>query len=121
MAALHLARETRSARLGARPRPRPHRATGAAPRGTSRKGGPPTVTPVADADRTLFDALRAWRPEAAREQAVPPYVVLHDATLVAIAARRPLSKAALAAVPGMGAVKLERYGADVLRVVEEAG
>jgi hypothetical protein len=32
----------------------------ASPRGASRKGGPPTVTPVA-ADRTLFDALRAWR------------------------------------------------------------
>jgi DNA helicase-2/ATP-dependent DNA helicase PcrA len=51
---------------------------------------------------------------AAREQGVPSYVVFSDATLEAIAERRPASTGELAAVPGVGPVKLDRYGAAVL-------
>jgi hypothetical protein len=65
----------------------------------------------------LMDALRAWRLEQARSQAVPPYVVFHDRTLLEIAERRPLDLEALAAVGGVGAAKLERYGEAVLAVV----
>ena len=77
--------------------------------------------PVAPADEPLFQALRRWRLEVARAQAVPPYVVFHDATLAAIAAARPASKRALAAVPGVGAAKLERYGDAILDVVAATG
>jgi ATP-dependent DNA helicase RecQ len=104
-------------RVTLRQDPRP----AAAPRGSSRKGGPPTITPVAPTDRTLFEALRAWRLQAAREQAVPPYVVFHDATLLADRGAQAAQQGGAGGGAGMGAVKLERYGADVLRVVEEVG
>ncbi|MCX7684654.1 MAG: DNA helicase RecQ [Acetobacteraceae bacterium] len=80
------------------------------------RASPPTPPP-ADADPALFDALRAWRKEQAQAQGVPAYVIFHDRTLAEIAARRPASLDALAAVPGVGQSKLDRYGAAVLAVV----
>jgi DNA helicase II / ATP-dependent DNA helicase PcrA len=78
---------------------------------------------VADPDDPLFARLRAWRLVTAKEQSVPAYVVFSDATLQAIAARRPGTLAQLAGVPGVGAVKLDRYGAAVLELcaTEAAG
>ena len=73
------------------------------------------------ADNPLFEALRAWRREAAAEANVPPYVIFHDATLRDIAARRPASLAALGEVPGIGARKLEAYGGALLALLHEAG
>jgi ATP-dependent DNA helicase RecQ len=68
----------------------------------------------------LFQALRDWRRQVAREHGVPAYTVFHDSTLEEIARRRPGSTEELRAVSGVGAVKLERYGAAVLGVVEDA-
>ncbi|MFN8178378.1 MAG: DNA helicase RecQ [bacterium] len=79
-----------------------------------------TVLSLADGDRGLFEALRAKRLELARAQAVPPYVVFADRTLLEIAARRPASLAQLALVHGIGQSKLQRYGEIVLEVVREA-
>ncbi len=76
---------------------------------------------VAPADAPLFEALRAWRRDRATEQKLPPYVIFHDATLAAIARRRPATVEALAKISGVGEAKLERYGADVLKVVAENG
>ena len=61
-----------------------------------------------------FEALRAWRSRRSRDDAVPAYVVAHDSTLRAIADAGPTTLAALRRVPGMGAVKLERYGQEIL-------
>jgi DNA helicase-2/ATP-dependent DNA helicase PcrA len=71
---------------------------------------------AADPDDPLFVRLRAWRLVTAKEQSVPAYVVFSDATLQAIAGRRPATLAQLADVPGVGAVKLDRYGAAVLEL-----
>jgi ATP-dependent DNA helicase RecQ len=65
----------------------------------------------------LFDRLKAWRLEQAREQSVPPYVVFHDATLAAIAAARPRSLGDLSGIAGIGAKKLERYGPALLELL----
>ena len=72
------------------------------------------------ADEGLFERLRTWRLERARADAVPAYVVLHDATLRAVAAAKPRSRADLAAVSGFGPTKLDRYGADVLELIAAA-
>ncbi len=72
-------------------------------------------------DRALFEALRAWRKGEAARQGVPPYVIVHDRTLLEIAARRPGTEAELAACNGVGQGKLERYGAAVLGVVARGG
>ena len=65
-------------------------------------------------------ALKAWRLERARADEVPAYVVFNDRTLEELVRRAPSTPAELAAVPGIGAAKLERYGADLLRAVREA-
>jgi len=80
--------------------------------GTSRRAV--QTRPGLGADDPLFARLREWRLAAAREQSVPAYVIFSDATLQAIAATRPASRAELAGVSGVGTVKLDRYGADVL-------
>ncbi len=67
-------------------------------------------------DESLFETLREWRSGTAREQKVPAYVVLTDATLQVLAERRPTSERELVGVPGIGAVKVTRYGADLLRL-----
>jgi ATP-dependent DNA helicase RecQ len=72
------------------------------------------------ADAALLDALKAWRSSEARTQAVPAYVILHDRTLAEIARRRPADTFGLAAIAGIGARKLERYGPALLDVVRSA-
>jgi ATP-dependent DNA helicase RecQ len=64
-----------------------------------------------------FAALRACRMTLARAQGVPPYVIFHDATLLAIADAVPRSLDELARIPGVGAAKLERYGRTILAAV----
>ena len=79
--------------------------------------------PLADAApelRSLFEALRAWRRTQASAQAVPPYVIFHDKTLLDIAHARPASLAVLGKVSGVGQGKLDRYGDAVLEVVRRA-
>jgi ATP-dependent DNA helicase RecQ len=89
--------------------------------GRSRKRQSGEELGIEAADAALFEALRAWRRERSAEQRVPPYVIFHDTTLAAIARRRPASADALAKINGVGLAKLERYGADVLRLVRGAG
>jgi ATP-dependent DNA helicase RecQ len=87
------------------------RARGAVPAASAAAEG---LDPAA-AER--FERLRAWRRDVAREHGVPPYVIFHDAHLAAIAARDPHAPEVLAGVPGVGAAKLERYGAALLDVL----
>ena len=68
----------------------------------------------------LFDALRQWRKEQANAADVPAFVIFNDATLSAVAERRPRSNAQLLRVPGIGPVKAQRFGPDLLRLVAEA-
>jgi DNA helicase II / ATP-dependent DNA helicase PcrA len=77
-----------------------------------------TAVPAAG-ESPLWDALRAWRTDVARRQKVPPYVVMSDAHLKGIAERRPTTMRELAACPGIGPLKLERYGEDILAVLDK--
>jgi len=65
----------------------------------------------------LFERLRAWRVEAARRHGVPAYVIFHDATLRDIARLRPSSLDVLRGISGIGAKKLEAYGAEIVDLV----
>ncbi|MGI8330855.1 ATP-dependent DNA helicase UvrD2 [Actinomadura scrupuli] len=68
----------------------------------------------ADLDEALFTRLKEWRVEVSKALKVPAYVVFTDATLQAIAERKPVVEQDLSGIPGVGAVKLERYGAAIL-------
>ncbi|MBL8397181.1 MAG: DNA helicase RecQ [Candidatus Accumulibacter sp.] len=84
------------------------------------RGQSPTVKPVpkqVDGDASLVAKLRLWRSEKAQSQGVPAYVILHDRTLSEIANARPDSRLALLEIAGIGAVKAQRYGDELLAIV----
>jgi ATP-dependent DNA helicase RecQ len=70
-------------------------------------------------DEALFEKLRAVRKRLADAEGVPAYIVFSDAALRGMAARRPHSEGELLQVPGVGPVKLERYGAAFLAALRE--
>jgi len=73
-------------------------------------------------DLVLFEQLREWRKQTAEAASVPAFVVFTDTTLTAIAADRPTTATALLQIPGIGQVKVDRYGEallDVLRASPE--
>ncbi len=87
----------------------------------SRRTG--ALAPAAQAlgvdDQVRYINLKTWRAEVAREHNLPAYVIFHDATLAEIARRRPQTLEDLQGISGIGAKKLEAYGAEVLRVVAD--
>ena len=85
-------------------------------RAISRNGSVPAT---ANAESSgLFENLRVWRAEAAKAQAVPPYFIFHDAVLWDIAAVQPASLDELGEIKGVGASKLHRYGAPILKLLQ---
>jgi DNA helicase-2/ATP-dependent DNA helicase PcrA len=70
-----------------------------------------------DLDEELFERLREWRVRVASAQKVPAYVVFTDATLVALAERRPGRPDELLAIAGIGPRKLGLYGDAVLSLI----
>ncbi|MFC9918183.1 DNA helicase RecQ [Agromyces binzhouensis] len=85
----------------------------------SSRAAAPAAADLEPRDAELFEALRAWRASEAREQGVPAYIVFGDATLRAVAVRRPAAIAELDGISGIGAKKLDAYGEALVRVVAE--
>lgn len=73
----------------------------------------------AHVDVDLLDRLRRWRARVGLEQGLPPYLVLTDTTVSVIAEIRPRDMQELARVPGIGATKLELYGAGLLGLLSD--
>lgn len=105
---------------------RPKRARGATPRCRVCNGALTTPSAImlrrcencpSDIDEQLLVELKEWRLRTSQELKVPAYVVFTDNTLIAIAETLPTDAAALVAIPGIGARKLEQYGPDVLALV----
>ncbi|MFF8259364.1 ATP-dependent DNA helicase UvrD2 [Streptomyces virginiae] len=69
-----------------------------------------------DMDEGLYERLRDWRAAQSKEQGLPAYCVFTDKTLMAIAEAAPSEAGELAMISGVGARKLDRYGADVLAI-----
>ena len=106
---------------------RPRRAKGAAPRCRVCNGALNSPTAImlrrcescpSDIDTELLAELKDWRLRISQEMKVPAFVVFTDNTLIAIAETLPADAAALVAIPGIGARKLEQYGSDVLALVK---
>jgi ATP-dependent DNA helicase RecQ len=75
---------------------------------------------VTGTDLEVLEALKVWRREEARGQGVPAYVILHDSTLLELARRRPRDLLQMNGITGIGAKRLERYGAALLRLLRPA-
>jgi ATP-dependent DNA helicase RecQ len=87
-------------------------------RGTGTESGVTAAYAATGANVTVFEALRGWRREVAKEHGVPAYTVFHDSTLRELADRLPDSLDDLRSISGIGATKLERYGTALLAIVQ---
>ena len=74
---------------------------------------------LAGQDYTLWEALRSCRRALAEAQDVPPYVIFHDATLMEMVERKPLTSVQLRRISGIGDRKLEQYGEAFLEVISD--
>ena len=95
-----------------RRRPSPLLPTQVLPAEHKRQTGPP--------DGPAATALRNWRRQRARSDDVPAFVIFNDRTLEDLLEVDPRSSKDLLTVHGLGPTKVERYGADILRVLDEA-
>ena len=68
-------------------------------------------------EQPLWDELRKLRTQLAKQHGVPPYVIFHDATLLAMLRALPSNETELASISGVGEAKLKRYGRDFLAVI----
>ena len=107
---------------------KPRRQRGPAPRCRICNGALATPTAImlrrcetcpSNVDEDLLAQLKEWRLATSKELSVPAYVVFTDNTLIAIAETLPSDEAALVAIPGIGARKLEQFGPDVLELVRK--
>lgn len=76
-------------------------------------------TDLSASQQAIFERLRWWRVETAREHNVPAYVIFHDASLREIAKAKPASLDELRVVSGVGEKKLESYGAQIISLIAE--
>ena len=84
---------------------------------TGRGADKPAPIPLDDPGQARFAALKAWRAEVAKAHNLPAYVVFHDATLAEMARAHPATLDELGQISGVGAKKLQAYGAEILRVL----
>lgn len=86
------------------------------------KRTPPAHTPedVPAEVQGLFDELKQWRTHTASELSQPAFMILTDQTLLAIADAKPRTLVQLGAIRGIGQVKLERFGSQLLAIVRQA-
>lgn len=68
-------------------------------------------------EQKLFEKLRWWRMEIAREKNMPAYVIFQDATLREIALAKPVTMNELKQISGIGDKRLAQWGEDIIRLV----
>lgn len=72
-----------------------------------------------DYDHELFNILRKRRTQIAARKRVPPYVIFSDKSLIDMSKRMPTTKAEFSITFGVGAVKLQKYGEEFMRLIRE--
>lgn len=73
---------------------------------------------LSEGDLPLFNRLREWRRELSKKKGVPPYIIFNNIQLAKIAVTRPKSLNALQEIQGIGLARREKFGSDILKVVE---
>ncbi|WP_396335143.1 DNA helicase RecQ [Clostridium sp.] len=68
-------------------------------------------------NKDLFNKLRIWRKNKANSQGIKPYIIFSDTTLMELANKNPKTKDELMSIRGMGEKKYERYGEDILKIM----
>jgi ATP-dependent DNA helicase RecQ len=69
-------------------------------------------------ENALREALRDWRRSLASQNRLPAFVIFHDSVLNELAEKQPATLAGLRNVRGIGEKKMERYGSQILEIIE---
>jgi superfamily II DNA helicase RecQ len=83
---------------------------------TSPNAKPSAPKDLSAEDEALAARLKLWRTGEAKRLRVPPYCVLHDRTLTAVALARPSNPRQLLEIDGLGPAKIEKFGAAILEL-----
>jgi DNA topoisomerase-3 len=81
---------------------------------------PRQARPEASRDPRLEEMLRTWRTGQAKRQGVPAFRIMSDKVLLAIAEKQPGTAAELLSIPGIGIASVEKYGAQLYRILNQA-
>ncbi len=77
------------------------------------------AAPYVGRNPELAQALITWRRTLAQTQDVPPYYIMHQRVLFAIADAAPQTEGELLAIPGFGSRSFEKYGLDILKLTQK--
>ena len=80
-----------------------------------------TASLTNDADKTLYEQLKAARGALAKAKKVPAYVIFHDKTLIELAQHKPSTLEDMLSISGIGEAKLKRYGQPLMDVILQYG
>ena len=69
-------------------------------------------------NKEVYNALKSWRKIKATKENIRPYIIFSDSSLIEIANKKPNTKEELMNIRGMGEKKLERYGNEILKIVQ---
>ena len=84
----------------------------------NRAASDPTLQDLTKEDLGLYEELRQWRSQRAKDLGKPPFVIFKDVTLIEIARSRPTDEDGLRQISGVGEKKLLNYGSDVIEMVK---
>lgn len=75
---------------------------------------------LSESDYALFNCIRTWRNERCRKEGIPPYLLGTNQQVAEISRRKPRTLQELAGVRGFGEAKIEKYGKEILALVDGA-
>ncbi|MCP4118425.1 MAG: hypothetical protein GY737_24120 [Desulfobacteraceae bacterium] len=70
-------------------------------------------------EKTVYEALRAWRAAVARQEGIPPYMVANNRQIAKMVRIKARTRTMLAGIQGFGETKVNKYGNDILRIIAE--
>ena len=70
-------------------------------------------------DKELLNILKVWRREKANEEKIKPYIIFSDSSLIDIVNKLPKSKEELLEIRGIGEKKLDKYGIEIIELLDE--
>jgi len=91
------------------PEPPPQKAETAAPE-----------MPLDSGEQAIYQALAAWRTKKANEENLPAYIIAHNSMLAQIARLRPKTLKDLNAVKGFGERRINKYGKEILGIINKS-
>ena len=75
---------------------------------------------LSEEEKIIYNKLKDWRADKAREVQLPAYIIFHNTHLMSIARHKPCTLDDLENVNGIGKSKVEKFGIEILEVLENA-